>query len=289
MQQETTDKNVQIAAARSLLQIDPAKNVDLIENVLQDNTQPVWFRRQLVSVLGEFPGSATRKVLAKTTNLSPELQAEIVMALASSAEGRSIIFQKVKSGEIFARTLLEPKIEERILANISAAQKAEYQKLIATLPPISEEKDKLIKSRLAVFTQADTLKNVGHGIFAQNCSPCHRIGNEGGLIGPQLTGIGNWGSTALAEKILDPNRNISEAFRNYTITLKSGKVMTGLYRRDEGGALVFADISGKEFSVPKEDIAEQKASKYTLMPDTFGQTLSQEDFTALLSYLLTVK
>jgi putative heme-binding domain-containing protein len=289
LQRETTERDVKVAAARSLLQIDPLKNVALIEKVLQDNTQPVWFRRQLVSVMGEFPGTGTRKALASTTNLSPDLQADIVMALASSAEGRSVIFQKVKSGDIFARTLIEPKIEERILSNISVAQKAEYKKLIASLPPVSEEKDKLIKSRLVLFSQADTLKVAGHGIFAQNCSPCHRIGNEGGIIGPQLTGIGNWGSRALAEKILDPNRNISEAFRNYTITLKNGKVMSGLYRRDEGGALVFADMSGKEFSVPKEDIAEQKASRYTLMPDTFGQTLSQEDFNALLSYLLSVK
>jgi putative heme-binding domain-containing protein len=289
LQGETTDKNVQIAAARSLLQIDAARNVKLVENALRDNTQPVWFRRQLVSVLGEFPGSTTRNALSQLTNLSPELQADVVMALAGSAEGRSIIFQKVKSGEIFARTLLEPKIEERILSNISAAQKAEYQKLIASLPPVSEEKDKLIKERLALFSQSDTLRSPGHGLFVQNCSPCHRIGNEGGVIGPQLTGIGNWGANALAEKILDPNRNISEAFRSYTLTLKNGKVTTGLFRRDEGGALVFADMSGKEFSVPKEDIAEQKASKYTLMPDTFGQTLSQEDFNALLSYLLSVK
>jgi putative heme-binding domain-containing protein len=289
LQGKTTHKDVQLAAARSLLQIDAVRNVSLVEEVLQDNTQPVWFRRQLVSVLGEFPGQATRKVLANTTHLSPELQAEIVMALASTAEGRSIIFGKVKSGDIFARTLIEPKIEERILTNISPTQKAEYQKLVASLPPVSEEKDKLIKSRLVLLTQSDTLKLSGRGVFAQNCSPCHRIGDEGGIIGPQLTGIGNWGSRALAEKILDPNRNISEAFRNYTITLKSGKVMTGLYRRDEGGALVFADMSGKEFSVPKEDIAGQKASKYTLMPDTFGTTLSQEDFNALLSFLLSVK
>ncbi|MDO1445480.1 c-type cytochrome [Rhodocytophaga aerolata] len=285
----TTDKNVQLAAARSLLQLNAETNIKLIEQLLQDSSQPLWFRRQLVSVLGEFPGSATRKVLANTTNLSPEIQGDIAMALAGTAEGRSIIFQKVKSGEIFARTLQQPKIEERILSNSSAAQKAEYQKLIASLPPVSEEKDKLIKERLAVFTQSDTLKSPGKGLFVQNCSPCHRIGNEGGIIGPQLTGIGNWGATALAEKILDPNRNISEAFRTYTITLKNGKVLTGLYRRDEGGALVFADMSGKEFSVPKEEIMEQKASKYTLMPDTFSQTLSQEDFNALLSYLLSVK
>ena len=94
---------------------------------------------------------------------------------------------------------------------------------------------------------------------------------------------------ALAEKILDPNRNVSEAFRNYTITLKDGKVMSGLFRREEGEVIVFADISGKEFSVPKNNIAEQKISKYTLMPDHFGNVLSQEEFNTLLKYLLSVQ
>ena len=69
-------------------------------------------------------------------------------------------------------------------------------------------------------------------------------------IGPQLHGIGKRGAEALAEKILDPNRNISEAFRNYTITLKDGKVTTGVYRREEGAVVIFGDLTGKEFSIP---------------------------------------
>jgi putative heme-binding domain-containing protein len=115
---------------------------------------------------------------------------------------------------------------------------------------------------------------------------CHSIEHQGGAIGPQLDGVGKWGPRALAEKILDPNRNISGAFRNYTVTLKDGKVMSGLFRRDEGEVTVFADITGKEFSVPKAEIAEQKMSPYTLMPDSFGSVLSQDDFNALLTYLL---
>jgi len=49
----------------------------------------------------------------------------------------------------------------------------------------------------------------------------------------------------LVEKILDPNRNISKAFQNYTIKLKDGTVKSGLFRRDEGQSKVFADITGK--------------------------------------------
>ena len=126
-------------------------------------------------------------------------------------------------------------------------------------------------------------------VFTQNCSPCHSIGGQGGKIGPNLDGVSLWGPKALAEKILDPNRNISENFRNYNIKLKDGKIMSGLYRRDEGEVIVFADISGQEFSVPKRDIAEQVASRFTLMPDNFRNRLSAKDFNILINFLIKHK
>jgi len=211
--------------------------------------------------------------------------------LAASPEGKSIIFRKVKKGELLPRTLLEPKVEERLMMNISEAQKKEFNAITADLEPISKERQTLIDTRLIVYngiTEPLSLES-GKMVFGKNCAPCHTIQNNGGTIGPQLDGVGKWGSRALAEKILDPNRNVSESFRNYTITLKDGKVMSGLFRREEGEVIVFADISGKEFSVPKNNIAEQKISKYTLMPDHFGNVLSQEEFNTLLKYLLSVQ
>jgi hypothetical protein len=65
--------------------------------------------------------------------------------------------------------------------------------------------------------------------------------------------------------------------------------LSGLFRREEGEVIVFADMSGKEFSVSKNNILEQKASKYTLMPDHFGEVLSQEEFNMLLKYLLSIQ
>jgi hypothetical protein len=52
---------------------------------------------------------------------------------------------------------------------------------------------------------------------------------------------------------------------------------------------IFADLTGKEFSVAMTDITEQTASKLTLMPDNFRQRLSQKDFNALLRFLLDPK
>jgi putative heme-binding domain-containing protein len=242
-------------------------------------------------MLGDFSSSTVNNVLAEVTNAPPDLQSDIVMALAGSSEGKNIIFRKIRQGELLPRTLLQPKVEERLLMNISKTQQKEFDAITANLEPVSKERQTLIDTRLIEFngiTEPVSLDS-GKMVFTSNCSPCHMIQNNGGTIGPQLDGVGKWGPRALAEKILDPNRNVSESFRNYTITLKDGKVMSGLFRREEGEVLVFADMSGKEFVVPKNNIAEQKISKYTLMPDHFGSVLSQEEFNTLLKYLLSVQ
>ena len=286
----SADLEVKVSAMRSLMILDTDKYASLAGRILKDTVRP-QFKKRVASLLGDFSGPAVNKVLGDVTNAPPDLQSEVVMALAASPEGKTIIFRKVKKGELLPRTLLEPKVEERLMMNMSAAHQKEFNAITADLEPISKERQTLIDTRLIVYNGiTETLSlDSGKMVFGKNCAACHTIQNDGGTIGPQLDGVGKWGPRALAEKILDPNRNVSEAFRNYTITLKDGKVMSGLFRREEGEVIVFADISGKEFSVPKNNIAEQKISKYTLMPDHFGNVLSQEEFNTLLKYLLSVQ
>lgn len=290
---DTSNKrDVRTAALRTLLKLDVGKNAALAGELLQDAKAAGDFKRDIVTALGEFPGAATTKVLAGIKNAEPELQQTIAIALASTGAGKDIIFDKVRKGEMFARVLIQPKVEERLSLNISPKQQAVLKELTANLEDVSKERQALINERIAAFNAAKPAPSpsAGRAVFTRNCSPCHSIGDDGGgMIGPQLNSVGKWGVQSLSEKILDPNRNISESFRSYTIKLKDGKVMTGLFRREEGAATVYADASGKEFSVAKNDVAERKASKYTLMPDQFGTILSQEDYNALLAYLLTVQ
>jgi putative heme-binding domain-containing protein len=185
--------------------------------------------------------------------------------------------------------LREVAVKEKLAAKIKPKQQAQLDQLTAGSANEFEERQKLIQARLTAFETAKASAEAGRAVFTQNCSTCHQIKGTGGLIGPQLDGIGNWGQKALAEKILDPNRNISEAFRNYNITLNNGQSMTGLFRRTEGQTMVFSNPSGQEFSIAKNDIKEYKASKYTLMPDQFRNTIPEKDFYALLGFLLKTK
>jgi putative heme-binding domain-containing protein len=282
----TAEIPLRSSAARALLTLDANQYTGQISEMLMDEQEKEEMKRSLISMLGEMPASVSLPVLAEVNQLAPALQREIALALAATPESREVLFTKVQQGEIMGRALVDPKVKERIMASISPKHLATYETLTESVPTIDEERQELIDTRLAAFQSADSIAASGVMVFNRNCKSCHRVTNEGGMVGPQLSGVGNWGAEALATKILDPNSNISEAFRTYTIRTRDDKVMTGLFRREEGEAIVFADMGGNEFSVAKADIAERKASRYTLMPDHFGETLSQDDFNALLTYLL---
>lgn len=153
-----------------------------------------------------------------------------------------------------------------------------------------KERKKIIEERIASYDPASVTVEEGKKVFQQNCAACHHIGNEaGGSIGPQLSGIGTWGLRGITEKVLNPNGSISSAYRTYNITLKDGKKLSGLYRREEGELLVLANYSGEEFVVPKGQIQTKEESQVTLMPDQFPNTISKHNFDALLKYLLSIK
>ena len=279
------------AAAIALMDIDPQKNSELIYQRVRNGDESLRMRKKFANALGQSELTKPRSLLGQALQDAPfGLQETIGAILVKNSEGKTQLLKYVRQGYAPARLLKSRVVEEAFFSeNIDSEQQHEYEELTANILPASVEREKLIKQRLAEFNPEGKTVEMGKAIFLKNCSMCHQINKEGGLIGPQLDGIGNWGKEALATKILDPNQNISENFRNYNITLKDGKTISGLYRREEGQMLVLANPAGEEFVVNKQDIKEKVATNYTLMPDNFSASIPKEEFDALLVYLLSIK
>ena len=182
-----------------------------------------------------------------------------------------------------------------------SAPAALREKLAAYLPPrpappplpISPEQrkqlDTLIASRVSAFAKAKPDLEVGSNVFKMNCATCHQIKGEGGLIGPQLDGIGARGLERLCEDILDPNRNVDAHFHLHTLTMKDGSTFAGFLKAELGQIHLLADAAGKEQRISKKDIEKTEVTPLSLMPPTFGQTLDEATFMDLLGYLLNEK
>ncbi|MDA1232332.1 MAG: HEAT repeat domain-containing protein, partial [Planctomycetota bacterium] len=88
--------------------------------------------------------------------------------------------------------------------------------------------------------------NHGREVFANAeksmCIRCHRLGPEGGRIGPDLTGIGNrFSRIHLIESMLEPSRTVAQSYATIVVALKNGTVLSGIRVSESNGTLVLGD------------------------------------------------
>lgn len=160
----------------------------------------------------------------------------------------------------------------------------------APSPSISPEEqaalDRLIADRVGTAGSSAPDVDRGKALFAIHCATCHRVGGEGGLIGPQLDGIGSRGLARLAEDILDPNRNVDAHFRLSAVTRNDGSVMGGFVVSESGEVIHLLDAVGQRHRVLKSEVKKTEVSARSLMPANFGEVLNPEEFRDLAGWLL---
>jgi putative heme-binding domain-containing protein len=120
------------------------------------------------------------------------------------------------------------------------------------------------------------------------CYACHRLGNTGAGIGPELSAIASkYGRRELLESLLEPSKAINEQFQNVRVFLKDGDDITGRLVRDsnEDVAIELDPLTRSEQSVSRALVDSIKPSTVSPMPEGLLQVLERDEILDLLAFL----
>jgi putative heme-binding domain-containing protein len=138
----------------------------------------------------------------------------------------------------------------------------------------------------AVAAPERDLKRGGE-LFASQCAACHRYGPQGGVIGPDLTGIaGRFDRRTVLESLLDPWKVVADPYRMATATMKSGEIISGPVLGDDGTALsinvnpVDADRAQK---IRRGDTTALTIT--STMPPGLANTLTKDELFDLMAFM----
>jgi putative heme-binding domain-containing protein len=127
-------------------------------------------------------------------------------------------------------------------------------------------------------------------VYDDNCSECHTLNEEGGEIGPDLTGISAKGLKYISEAILQPAKSMTKGFETYVAVNKEGRQTVGLKTRDEGGEVDITKANGDVVTIAKGDIKEIKIDDTkSVMPDDLSEAMTVKDYQDILSFLMLQK
>ena len=122
------------------------------------------------------------------------------------------------------------------------------------------------------------------------CSTCHRVGSDGGEIGPDLTKIGAIrAGRDLIESIVFPSSTIAQEFEQYAAITTDGRVISGIMVRQTADTIVLRDSSGAETRLRRDQIDEMNRQTTSMMPDGLAKLLTHEELRDLLAYLQSLR
>jgi putative heme-binding domain-containing protein len=137
--------------------------------------------------------------------------------------------------------------------------------------------------------------NVGRKLFFDTqsklqCAKCHRVGGEGGRIGPALDRIASRRSPEFVmESILEPSKDIAPEYEAVAVATKDGRVITGLRVNETNFSVQLYEENGRFHSLMKRDLEDFKVLKKSLMPENIAEQLTVKDLHDVFAYLMSLQ
>ena len=122
------------------------------------------------------------------------------------------------------------------------------------------------------------------------CIKCHKLGNEGGEVGPSMSGVGaKYDRAKLIESVLYPSKQILDGYQQTIVRTKSGQITNGIVRGETDTEVTLIDNTGQKIAIKKSEIGARKVSEISLMPEGLHTGLKPEEFSDLISFLESLK
>ncbi|WP_276359420.1 c-type cytochrome [Daejeonella sp. H1SJ63] len=150
----------------------------------------------------------------------------------------------------------------------------------------STEKDEAISRYAKLISSGKGDINNGRVLYMKNCGSCHRLFNEGGNIGPDLTGYERSNVNYFLLNIIDPNADIREGYVIHRVMTTDGRTLEGKIAASNGDVLTLQSLSGEETTLSAVQIKEMKALQTSIMPERILNPLNDQGIRDIFAYIM---
>ena len=211
-----------------------------------------------------------------------------VLAGLKSADAEAVLATQLKT---LAAGKLAPEVELDLMeavedrkSQILSASLADYLKARPQADVLAAHKECLSGG------DAERGREVFFGNAAASCRRCHKVGDQGGTAGPDLSAVAltpekqRKPRLELLESILLPNAKIAKGFDTVVLVTDDGLVYTGVLREENAEVVKLMTATGEVISVPTKKIEERARGK-SGMPEDVSKGLTKRDLRDLVEFL----
>ncbi|NLF68050.1 MAG: c-type cytochrome [Candidatus Anammoximicrobium sp.] len=219
-----------------------------------------------------------RDWLSKT----PKVQTAALDAIFQRQNRLAKLLDAVQQGAVPWYSL-DAARREQLQDNSDAEIRRRARDLLATQGVAKDRQEVLGR-----YTEALTLpRDAGRGdvVFQRQCAKCHRVKEQGYVVGPDLANTIQRTDEMLVSDVLDPSNQLTAGYNSYTVVTEDGRIYTGVLAAESATHVTLRREEGKEDTILRKDIDEMAASRTSLMPEKVEQEIKPQEMVDLVAYL----
>ncbi len=126
----------------------------------------------------------------------------------------------------------------------------------------------------------------GRTLFVNNCSECHRLGNSGGSLGPNLSNITSTRSqAALRNAVREPSDSLRNGYKPISLRTSDNSNVLGIIKSEDAFSIQIMDNKQRLRGFVKSELISSRRDIASLMPEFSAQQLSDAQLDDILSFL----
>ncbi len=286
-----TDESLAMNAVRAWAEVKGRDALPDLEKLAQDQRRAVAAAAagQLIRFDATRGAAAAAGLFAEA--FGPDTSTSLltdVLAVQAGPEHLAAAFSKLPPPAEMALTLLK----SLATAGRSDAELMAVLRKAAGLPEnasvVPDYNAEFVTKLIADVNATGDAKRGGEIFHAAQsaCIGCHKVGDTGGITGPDLTAIGRGMTPELiTESVLWPKRQIKEGFFLTTITTHDGKVFSGYKANEDAKSLTLRTPGTAATDTVSKDKIKDRSDTGTLMPEGLTGWMTEAQRRDLLRYL----
>ena len=255
-----------------------------------------WIRSLPRENDGEPSGPLTREsvesraleTLSANQAPSDESKEQAIRQLIASTEGTLALVTRMHAG------LISREDAELVVAIGRQSKRSDILGLIEHFIPESERRARLgptIDPQTILQRDGDPAR--GKLIFQSDsarCRDCHDAFDQATSLGPSIVEINKKypRPSELLQHVLQPSLKIDERFVAYTLTTKTGQIVTGMIKSGDDSRMVIETAERKTIVIQRDEVEDMRKSTRSLMPEQILSDLTAQEAADLLAYLSTI-
>jgi putative membrane-bound dehydrogenase-like protein len=220
-------------------------------------------------------------LLTRWKGYSPSLRAELIDIMLTRTLWTRQLAIALEKREIPASEIDTPRRQR-----LSNHPDTEVREIAAKVFAASSSPDrgKLVDEYILTLPEkADPQR--GAKLFAKTCAVCHKLGDVGQAVGPDLASVGDKSIQGLLVAILDPNRTVEARYVNYLAVTKDGRTLSGMIATETSTSVTLVGVDGKSHSLLRNEIDELTSTGKSVMPEGLEKDLPPQEMADLLAFV----